>query len=63
MGDKVNSQLELSMPKKDIKEVLSSLNQNQLSAAISLAINIRVVAGPGTGKTKDNGSSRSAPIR
>lgn len=52
MGDKVNSQLELSMPKKDIKEVLSSLNQNQLSAAISRAINIRVVAGPGTGKTK-----------
>ncbi|MEZ8198418.1 ATP-dependent helicase [Vibrio splendidus] len=48
----MNSQLELSMPKKDIKEVLSSLNQNQLSAAISRATNIRVVAGPGTGKTK-----------
>ncbi|MBF4341268.1 ATP-dependent helicase [Vibrio anguillarum] len=48
----MNTALEQSMPMMPIKDVLDSLNKQQLAPAISSALNIRVVAGPGTGKTK-----------
>ncbi|MEZ8238636.1 MULTISPECIES: ATP-dependent helicase [Vibrio] len=48
----MSNQLENSMPMQDINEVLSGLNKEQYKAATSSSLNIRVVAGPGTGKTK-----------
>lgn len=45
-------QFEESLPPVPINEVLTTLNQNQLTAAVSKALIIRTTAGPGTGKTK-----------
>ncbi len=44
--------LEQAMPMTDIRTILSSLNPEQRGAAVSIAQNIRTIAGPGTGKTK-----------
>lgn len=47
-----DSQLEDSLPALRIEDVLTALNPEQYQAVVSNAQNIRVLAGPGTGKTK-----------
>ncbi|MFM2668600.1 ATP-dependent helicase [Vibrio mediterranei] len=46
------SQLSERLPAEPIKNVLVALNDKQRTAATTLHNNVRVVAGPGTGKTK-----------
>ncbi|WP_026960337.1 ATP-dependent helicase [Aliagarivorans taiwanensis] len=45
-------QWQTTLPAKPINELLNELNANQLSGATSNARAIRMIAGPGTGKTK-----------